>query len=307
MTQATEFVDHKQERPSTYLPWMGRPTPLEQGLKILILTIVVLLVVYPFMSVIATSIASTQDVLSNGGLVIWPEHPSLQAYQTIFQGSIVVRAGIVSIAVTTVGTILSLCATIAMAYGLSRQIWGAKIILMGSLFALLFVPGIIPSYLMVKQLGLLNTYASLILPVLISPFNLVVMRQFFMQLPQELFDAAKIDGANDWKILIQVVLPLSKAVIAVIGLFYAVAYWNAFFNALLYLNDSTMWPLPLIVRLYVLQGALLPGAAAAEQAPALPQTMQTAVVVVATLPILVVYPFVQRYFSKGVLTGAIKG
>ena len=163
---------------------------------------------------------------------------------------------------------------------------------------------------MVKQLGLLNSYASLILPVALNAFNLVVMRQFFLEIPHELVDSAKIDGASELRILWSVVLPLSGAVVAVIALLYAVFYWNAFFQALLYLSDSSMWPLQLVLRQYVIQGSPLPGVTAYSApggAPPPTQSIQMAVVVVATIPILLVYPFLQRYFTKGVLTGAIKG
>jgi ABC-type glycerol-3-phosphate transport system permease component len=179
-----------------------------------------------------------------------------------------------------------------------------------ALLSLLFQPGIIPSYLVVKQLGLLNTYASLIVPVALNAFNLIVMRQFFMDIPQELIDSAKIDGAGELHILFRIVLPLSGAVLAVVALLYAVFYWNAFFQALLYLQDSAMWPLQLVLRQYVIQGSPLPGVTAYSApggSPPPTQSIQMAVVVVATLPILLVYPFLQKYFTKGVLTGAIKG
>jgi putative aldouronate transport system permease protein len=178
--------------------------------------------------------------------------------------------------------------------------------LLAALITLLFVPGIIPSYLVVKQLGLLNNYASLIAPVAINAFNLVVLRQFFMGIPRELLDSARVDGAGDLRMLVSIVLPLSKPALAVVSLFYAVSYWNAFFNALLYLNEPATWPLQLIVRLYVLQG-VGSGGAASDSQPLVAQSVQMAVVIVATLPILVVYPFLQRYFTRGVLTGAIKG
>jgi putative aldouronate transport system permease protein len=291
------------ERPA----WLERETTLERVVKIVVFTVVLVAVIYPFLSVLATSLASEADVIKNGGLVIWPENPTLQAYRTIFAGGVVTRAMTVSIGVTVVGTLLSLAVTIGMAYGLSRRIWGARFFLMLALFTLLFTPGIIPNYLAVKQYGLLNSYASLILPVMVSAFNLVVLRQFFMNIPSELLDSAKIDGANDWDILVRIVLPLSKAVVAVVGLFYAVGYWNDFFTALLYLNDSAMWPLQLVLRLYVVQGAPLPSAGdISENAPPL-QSIQMAVVVVAMIPILCVYPFLQRYFTRGVLSGAIKG
>jgi len=291
------------ERPA----WLEHETILQRAVKFAVFGVVIVAVIYPFLSVLATSLASEADVIKNGGLVIWPEHPTLNSYRTIFAGGVVTRAITVSIAITVIGTLLSLAVTISMAYGLSRRIWGSRFFLLLALTTLLFTPGIIANYLAVKQLGLLNSYASLILPVLVNAFNLVVLRQFFMGIPQELLDSAKIDGANDWDILTRIVLPLSKAVVAVVALFYAVGYWNNFFNALLYLNDSSMWPLQLVLRLYVVQGAPLPSAGdVVENAPPL-QSIQMAVVVVAMIPILCVYPFPQRYFTRGVLSGAIKG
>ena len=287
--------------------WLENETVFERSVKIGVFAVVILAVVYPFLSVLSTSLANEADVIKNGGLVLWPEHPTLEAYRTIFRGGVVTRAITVSIGITVVGTLLSMAATTGMAYGLSRRIWGSRFFLLLALTTLLFTPGIIPNYLAVKQYGLLNSYAALILPVLVSAFNLVVLRQFFMNIPGELLDAARIDGANDWDILIQIVIPLSKAVLAVVALFYAVSYWNDFFNALLYLNDTAMWPLQLVVRLYVVQGAPLPGAGdVGENAPPL-QSIQMAVVIVAMIPILLVYPFLQRYFTRGVLSGAIKG
>ncbi|HEY3062322.1 MAG TPA: carbohydrate ABC transporter permease [Chloroflexota bacterium] len=297
-----------REMASARPAWLEQETVFERVVKICTFAVIMFVIVYPFFSVVATSLASDQDVIKNGGLVIWPENPTLNSYRTIFAGGVVTRAALVSVGITVVGTLTSLALTVGMAYGLSRRIVGGKWILIIALTTLLFTPGIIPNYLAVKQYGLLNTYASLILPVVISAFNLVVMRQFFMGIPTELIDSAKIDGANDWDILLKIMLPLSKAVLAVIALFYAVnTYWNAFFNALLYLNDSAMWPLQLVLRLYVVQGAPLPTAGEAlDSVPPL-QSLQMAVVVVALVPILIVYPFLQRYFTSGVLSGAIKG
>src|SRR5437016_8188100 len=152
------------ERPA----WLERENHLERWVKIGVFAVVIFAVVYPFLSVLATSLASEADVIKNGGLVIWPEHPTLSAYRTIFAGGVVTRAITVSMGITVVGTLLSLAVTIGMAYGLSRRVWGGKYFLLLALFTLLFTPGIIPNYLAVKQYGLLNSYASLILPVLVS-------------------------------------------------------------------------------------------------------------------------------------------
>ncbi len=291
-------------------PWMERPSRAYTTARVFVFGMILIAVLYPFVSVLSTSLASQQDVDEGGGMVLVPLHPSIEAYTSIFQGGVVSRAIMVSIGITLIGTLLSLAVTTGLAYGLSRPVLWRKQLLMLALLSLLFQPGIIPSYLVVKQLGLLNSYASLILPVMLNGFNLVVMRQFFIEIPHELIDSARIDGAGELRILLQLVLPLSGAILAVIALLYAVFYWNAFFQALLYLQDSSMWPLQLVLRQYVIQGSPLPGVtayAAPGGSPPPTQSIQMAVVVVATIPILVVYPFLQKYFSKGVLTGAIKG
>ncbi len=291
-------------------PWMERPSAAHLTAKLIVFTMVLIAVLYPLLSVLATSLASQADVDAGGGMVLFPSHASLEAYFTIFQGGVITRAVLVSIGITIIGTLLSLAVTTGLAYGLSRPVVGRRPLLLMALFSLLFQPGIIPSYLIVKELGLLNSYSALILPVLLNAFNLVVMRQFFLEIPHELIDSARIDGANELRILLSIVLPLSGAILAVIALLYAVFYWNAFFQALLYLSDSSMWPLQLVLRQYVIQGSPLPGVTAYSASGGSPpptQSIQMAVVIVATLPILIVYPFLQKYFTKGVLTGAIKG
>lgn len=288
-------------------PWMEKPTRIGQAAKALAVVVVVAAVAYPLLGVIGTSFASQTDIIRSSGLVLWPDHPTIDAYRTIFTGGVVTRALVVSLGITVFGTLASLLVTVGMAYGLSRRdVTGSRFILMTALFTMLFNAGIIPNFLLVKGLGLYDTYAALVMPTLVSAFNLVVLRSFFMNLPEELYDAAKVDGAGDFRILVRIVLPLSKAVLAVISLFYAVTYWNAFFNSLLYLNDSDKWPLPMVLRTYVLQGQSL-NAASAGEVLAPQQAVQMAVLVIAVVPILCVYPFLQRYFTKGVLTGAIKG
>ncbi|MFI5805226.1 carbohydrate ABC transporter permease [Streptomyces sp. NPDC051561] len=286
---------------------MERPTRIGLTLKGVVLVLVVAAVAYPLLGVIGTSFASQTDIVKSTGLVLWPEHPTLDAYRTIFTGGVVTRALLVSVGITVVGTAVSVLVTIGMAYGLSRRdVTGSRFILMTALVTMLFNAGIIPNFLLIKGLGLYDTYAALVMPTLVSAFNLVVLRSFFMNLPEELYDAARVDGAGDFRILVRVVLPLSKAVLAVISLFYAVTYWNAFFNALLYLDDAMKWPLPMVLRTYVLQGQGLTSSSVGE-AVAPQQAVQMAVLVVAVVPILLVYPFLQRFFTKGVLTGAIKG
>lgn len=285
--------------------WMEKPKPATTVFKSIALIVICFVAIYPLFSVLATSLSSQAEIAANNGLVIFPKAPTLDAYKAIFSGGVVTNALIRSLLITVIGTALSIAVTVAMAYGLTRRdLVGGKFFLMLALFTMLFSPGIIPSFLMVKELGLMNSYAALVLPTLMSAFNLVVVRSFFMNLPQELFEAAKIDGAGDFRILVQMVLPLSKGVIAVVGLFYGVGYWNAFFNAMLYL-DSDKWPLSMILRQYVLLGQPMGDAVSEVAVPS--QAIQMAVVVVSLIPVVIVFPFLQKYFTKGVLTGAIKG
>ncbi|NUR70373.1 MAG: carbohydrate ABC transporter permease [Hamadaea sp.] len=288
--------------------WQEPPRPVTSFAKAVTVVVVLALVTVPFLVVVSTSLADPRDVVANGGWVIWPERPSLAAYREILNGGIVGRATLVSLAVTIVGTALSLTCTVLLAYALSRPgVYGGKPLMLLVLFTFLFPPGIIPAYLVVKETGLLNAYAALIAPVLVNTFNLVVMRGFFQSLPSELYEAARLDGASEWKMLWRITIPLSRAVLAVIGLFYAVSYWNSWFHALLYLDDPAKWPLQLVLRTYVLAGGQLADPSAGEAGlMSAPQTVQMAVVVLATIPIVLVYPFLQRFFVRGVLAGAIK-
>jgi multiple sugar transport system permease protein/putative aldouronate transport system permease protein len=200
---------------------MEKPNVAVRAAKAVALGICVLLVIVPFWSIAATSLADQQTINNSaGGMVMWPDGISLDAYSAVLGGGVVTRAMIISIAITVIGTVLSLAATAGLAYWLSRPgAFGAKPVLLLVLGAVLFGPGIIPSYLVVKELNLLDSFASLILPVLINAFNVIVMRAFFQELPQELFESAAIDGASNATILVRIVLPLSKAVLAVVGLF----------------------------------------------------------------------------------------
>ncbi len=278
--------------------------------KAVALGICVLLVIVPFWSIAATSLADQQTINNSaGGMVMWPDGISLDAYSAVLGGGVVTRAMIISIAITVIGTVLSLAATAGLAYWLSRPgAFGAKPVLLLVLGAVLFGPGIIPSYLVVKELNLLDSFASLILPVLINAFNVIVMRAFFQELPQELFESAAIDGASNATILVRIVLPLSKAVLAVVGLFYAVAYWNAFFNALLYIQTTDKWPMALVLRTYVVNQTTIGGDQVSVTEALPPQlSLQMATLVIAIVPILLLYPFLQRHFAKGVMIGAVKG
>ncbi|MEV3856371.1 carbohydrate ABC transporter permease [Streptomyces sp. NPDC050095] len=296
-------------RPEDLRPaWEEEPSRLGKASKAVVLTVICAVMILPFLTVLSTSLASREQITEAGGFVLFPTHPTFDAYTTILSGGLVTRAVMVSVGITVVGTTLSLLTTIGLAYALSKRgVPGSKPVLLLVLFTLLFAPGMIPMYVLVKELGLRDSYWALILPGLINAFNLVVMRAFFMNIPEELYQAARIDGAGDWRILTRIVLPLSKGVIAVVGLFYAVTYWNAFFNAMLYLDDSGKWPIQVVLRSYVVQGKSITGDQLGVNHMAPAQSISMAVVMLALLPILLLFPFLQKYFSKGVLTGAIKG
>ena len=288
--------------------WRERASIPSQIIKAAVLLAVVIVMLFPFVYVLSVSLSSERD-LQGANVALIPPHPTLLAYQTILQGGVVINALVISMGVTVIGTLACMVMTTTLAYGLSRtsDVPGTRLVLFLVLGTLLFNAGIIPNYLLVRYLGMLNTYQSLIVPGLISAFNLVVVRQFFMNIPADLIDAAMMDGANPFQIFWQIILPLSKAVLAVVALFYGVALWSDYFHPLLYLNNTAMWPIPLVLRLYVLQGQALSGAVQVGHPLPPATTVQMAVVILATLPILVVYPFLQRYFTQGVLAGAIKG
>jgi putative aldouronate transport system permease protein len=300
--------DLPQPRSSGRPPWVEPTPPLLVAARALVIVVIAIAMVFTFLYVVSVSFSSYQDVVG-GQLVIVPLHPSLDAYRTVLSGGVVTQALRVSILVTAVGTVVNMIMTVTMAYALSRpDVPGSRFVLFLVLLTFLIQPGIIPKFLVVKQLGLLDSLAALILPGMISAFNLVVIRNFFMSIPRDLLDGARIDGAGDLRLLWDIVLPLSKAVLAVIALFYGVALWNIFFDAVLFLNDTAKWPIQVVLNQYVVQGApVAPRPVSVGHPPAPPETIRMAVLVVATVPILLVYPFLQRYFTRGVLTGAIKG
>ena len=299
---------------TTRAVWEEEPTVVGRLGKPVVLALVALAVAFPLYVVVVTSLSTTEAVTRAGGLVVIPRELTMAAYVQLLSGGVVTRALLISVVITTVGTAFSLAITVFAAYGLSRP--GSlfhRPLLFVVLLTFLFGPGIIPSYLLVNSLGLIDHYASLILPAAISAFNLIVMRSFFMGIPGELIDSARIDGAGELAILRRIVLPLSKAVVAVVGLFYAVSYWNAFFNALLYINDNSKWPLQMVLRTYIVQQAPLPTGAGGVAnvglglSPAPGLAIKMAIVVIAVVPVLLVYPFIQRHFQKGVIIGAVKG
>ncbi|WP_240419503.1 carbohydrate ABC transporter permease [Paenibacillus periandrae] len=285
---------------------------LFNGFNLTLLTLVCIVTVFPLYYVFIVSFTSPAEYLQKQGFVLFPEHWTLRSYEYLLSTNSFKDASLISIFLAVAGTFFSLLVTAALSYGLSRKrLQGRKAIQLLILITILFSPGIIPPYLLVRDLGLINSTWSLILPVLTSGWYVILMKSFFDSIPNELEEAGMIDGCNDMGIFFRVILPLSLPALAAFGLFYAVSYWNTFFNAILYINDHTKWPLQLVLRNMLIESSTTMGGSAAmemmseEQIPA--QTLKMAAVVIATLPILVVYPFLQKHFDKGVMLGSVKG
>ena len=274
----------------------------------ILLTLIAVIMVIPFIYVIAASFATEAEIQTRPIFFI-PDSPTLDAYARIFDmndmGTRVFHSLLISVCVTAIGTFINLFFTTTMAYGLSRtNLIGKKPLLNMVLFTMVFGGGMIPLFLVVKGLGMYDTYAALILPGAISAYNMIIVRNFFMELPRELEEAASIDGCSDIGIFIKIALPLSLPCLATFGLFYAVGHWNNYFGSLLYLEDSTKFPFQLVLRNIVMQTAETqtdPNALIPED------TLKMAVIVIGTVPILIVYPFLQKHFAAGVMVGAVKG
>ncbi|MEW4368980.1 carbohydrate ABC transporter permease [Paenibacillus kandeliae] len=272
-----------------------------------LLILIALACLLPFVNVIASSFASTQEVVSKR-FILFPTTFSLDAYRYILSTPTIFKGLGVSIGTTLVGTLVSMALTAFMAYALSRRyLAGRNAINFIVVFSMLFSGGMIPTFLIVKSVGLIDSYWSMILPVAINAFNLIIMRNFFQALPDSLEESAKIDGCNDFGVFFKIMLPLALPSIATISLFYAVTYWNTYMNAILYLNDSGKWPIQVLLRQIVIvsSGMQAEGSSVDVIPPA--QTIKMAVIVVATVPMLIAYPFVQKHFTKGALLGAVKG
>ena len=261
----------------------------------------------PFLHVIGSSLANPGE-LATRAFVIIPREFTLDAYRYVLSTPTIFRAMGVSMFVTVVGTFLSLLVTSLMAYALGkRYLRGRRVINFLVVFTMLFSGGMIPLFIVVNGLGLLDSVWSLILPFTVNAFNFVIMRSFFQGIPDSLEEAARIDGCSEFGVFVRIVLPLSVASIATIGLFYAVAYWNTYMWAILFINDSTLWPIQVLLRQIVIVASGLNADASVVDVVPPAQSVKMAVIAVATLPMLIVYPFIQRYFVKGALIGSVKG
>ena len=280
------------------------------GFNVLLLIAFSVVMILPFIYIVGCSFATVGEIASRPFFLI-PRTFQLEAYKYIFSSSSLPRALFNSIFVTVSGTLLSLFCTLTFAYPLSKRYFAPRTLFLTLItFTMVFGGGLIPGYLNIKNLGLLNSFGALIVPGAISTWNLIVVKNFFQALPQELEESAKIDGATDIQIFIKIVLPLSLATIATFALFYAVSYWNDYRSALFYLPSANKkWTLQLILRNIVMMSSGNIDDSRYDpnlvQPPA--ESVKNAVIVFSTVPILLVYPFLQKHFTKGVMVGAIKG
>ncbi|TQJ38291.1 carbohydrate ABC transporter membrane protein 2 (CUT1 family) [Arthrobacter sp. SLBN-112] len=271
------------------------------------LSLIGIITLLPFVYVFAGSFA-TEAEITRRVFFVWPERFTLGSYEYIFATPAFVRALVTTILVTAVGTLIQLAFTVTMAYPLAKKtLRGRNVILSLVVFAMVFSGGMIPTFLLVKDLGLLNSYWALILPAAINPFSLIIIKNFFQELPAELEESAKMDGATEIGILWRILLPLSKPVLATFALFYAVGIWNDFMSPLLYLSDNSKWTLQMYLRQVTAASDLLGTGNVDPNYIPPEQGIKFAVIVVATLPILIFYPFLQKHFAKGMLIGSVKG
>ena len=270
-----------------------------------------ILTIVPFLYIVAGSFAREKELVERAFFII-PHTFSLNAYKYIIADGSIFRGLANSFFIMIAGTVVNMAFTTTLAYPLSKSnLKGRNVVLNVIIVTMLFSGGMIPNYLVVKGLGLLDSYWALMLPGAVNAFNLIIVKNFFQELPHELEEAARIDGCSDVGIFAKIILPLSKPALASVGLFYAVSHWNDFFNSLIYLNSTEKFPVQIILRQIVLlaQGASADGSAVDFGVGGTPpeQVVKMAATVVATIPILCVYPFVQKYFEQGVMVGAVKG
>lgn len=277
-----------------------------------ILALVAFVTLFPFLDVVFTSVTPTEEIVLNAKAIIAvPQHPTLSHYRYILSGNRqMIDAMGVTVFRTVVGTLLSLALTALTAYPLSkRYLPGVGGIMKVFFFTMIFYGGMIPTFLVVKSYNMVDTIWALIVPEMLSVYNMIIMRTFFRSIPEELEEAARIDGCSEMKILLKIVLPLSMPVLASIGLFYAVWHWNAFFDAVLYITDRKLWPLQTLLREILLSTSiseLQQGNLLADSMP--PSTAVIAAsIMISTIPIVCVYPFLQKHFVKGVMVGSVKG
>lgn len=269
------------------------------------LALISLSILLPILSVVSMSVTTSEEIFRNGGFVLIPESVSFDAYKELMRDPSMPRAFKVTVFITVVGTLVNMLLSVMMAYPLSKKyLPGRKFLVLFIVFTMMFNGGIIPTYLVVKNLGLIDKIWAMIIPGAIWTFNVLVIKSYFENLPEELFESARIDGAKEFTVLWQIALPVSIPVLITVGLFYTVGNWNQFWSAVLYIGDKNLHPLQVVVRGMLIQAqnylenpeVTLPS-----------EVLKMAAVVYASAPIIAFYPFLQKYFMKGLMLGAVKG
>ena len=281
------------------------------SLNYVFLTVALLVVAYPLYFIVIASVSDPTAVYA-GRVVLWPASFTTEGYRRILDYESFFTGYRNTVLYTLVGTAVNVAVTIPGAYALSRKdLVGRNVIMMAVTFTMIFSGGLIPTYLLVLSLNLYNTMWALILPVAVSAWNLIVARTFFQQtIPDELLEAAKLDGAGNTQFFLRIVLPLSKSIIAVMILFYAVNHWNGYFNALIYMKSAEKYPLQLVLRNILFEnslGDMVEDAATLALQQRLGDLIKYGIIIASSLPLLILYPFLQRYFIQGVMIGAVKG
>jgi putative aldouronate transport system permease protein len=275
-----------------------------------ILSIMLIVVLYPLIYIVSSSFSSPAAVTS-GRVWLWPVDVSLKGYTLLFQNPKIMTGYGNSLIYTAAGTAISVALTIMIAYPLSRKtFFGRKLLMMLITFTLLFSGGLIPTYMVVRAMGLIDTRWAVLIPNAIWVWQVIIARSFFQtSIPEELIDSSEIDGCSDFRFVRSVVIPLSKPIIAVLVLIYAVGQWNSYFDALIYLKTANLFPLQLILRSIIIENNTsgITDALKQVERQQLAELLKYSLIVVATLPVLIIYPFVQRFFVQGLLIGSVKG
>ena len=277
-----------------------------------LLSAVMLIVLYPLIYIMSASFSDPQAVVS-GKVVLWPVDVTLRGYKAVFKNPKILTGFMNSFIYMGVGTVVNLIMTMLCAYPLSRKEFTARNKIAALfVFTMYFSGGLMPTYMIVNKLGLINTRWAMIIPSAMSTYNMIIARTYMVNsIPDELYEAAQIDGCSPFKYLLKVVVPLCKPILAVLTLYYGIAKWNNYFDAMLYINDASLQPLTIVLREILIQNqidpTMLTDASAIAKLQGMTELLKYAVIVVASVPVLAIYPFVQKYFVKGVTIGAVKG
>lgn len=277
--------------------------------NIALMLLLVFFTLYPVYYLIVVSL-SDGIAVSKGTVYWWPSNPNLGAYKVLLGDSSIIRAYGNTLLYTSAGTLVNMIMTVLCAYPLAKKdFYGRQTFTIMIVITMFFSGGLIPNYLLVYNLGMINTMWAVILPSAISAWNMFIVRTSFQGIPGEMFEAARIDGANEWRILWRIALPVSVPMLATISMFYAVGHWNSYFPALIYLNEKAKFPLQILLRNLVIEGDMAGQAQdmAGQIATVSTTNIKYAVVIIAILPILMIYPFIQKYFVKGAMIGSLKG